>query len=85
MTNDEVIEVIRSADEYIVMKTQFGACYKPELVRALEIATKALEKEIPKLPIRKNLVWKCSECGKAFAEVDKAYCEHCGQKLDWRI
>ena len=58
-------------------------------IMALDMAIKALEKQIPKKP-NKNFekfsgVW-CS-CGKYLGKgyfVDKPiYCPNCGQKLDW--
>lgn len=64
---------------------------------ALGLAIQALEKQIPKKPIR-HAVWedfKCPACGSTeirpydteYREYDKdcefEYCSDCGQKLDW--
>lgn len=64
---------------------------------ASELAIQALEKQIPKKPIR-HAVWedfKCPACGSTeirpydteYREYDKdcefEYCSDCGQKLDW--
>lgn len=70
---------------------------KEELAEAMRIAIQALEKQIPKKPIR-HAVWedfKCPACGSTeirpydteYREYDKdcefEYCSDCGQKLDW--
>ena len=65
--------------------------------KANDMAIQALEKQIPKKPIR-HTAWenfKCPACGSAeivqydteYREYDKdckfEYCSDCGQKLDW--
>ena len=55
------------------------------------LAEKALEKQIPKKPIksdrqeiRYSLTYDCPTCGKKFTGTGIAnYCYHCGQALDW--
>lgn len=58
---------------------------------ALDLATDALEKQIPKKPIEDgyyDLPCVCPNCGSNVAnEADNdyqfEYCYHCGQKIDW--
>lgn len=67
------------------------------LQESIDMAIEALEKQIPKKPIR-HAVWedfKCPACGSTeirpydteYREYDKdcefKYCSDCGQKLDW--
>lgn len=67
------------------------------LQESIDMAIQALEKQIPKKPIR-HTAWenfKCPACGSAeivqydteYREYDKdckfEYCSDCGQKLDW--
>lgn len=56
-------------------------------------ALKALEKQIPKKPIKDRYPWAiCSVCGGSvylkkvqehIVNNETTYCEHCGQALDW--
>lgn len=70
---------------------------KEELTEAMRMSIQALEKQIPKKPIR-HAAWedfKCPACGSTeirpydteYREYDKdcefEYCSDCGQKLDW--
>ncbi len=56
-----------------------------------ECAIYALEKQIPKKPIksdsqeiRYSLTYDCPTCGKKFTGTGIAdFCYHCGQALDW--
>ena len=51
---------------------------------AFEFAISALEKQIPKKVKEYSLGgFCCSSCG-AIAYPTAAYCQHCGQALDWR-
>ena len=58
---------------------------------AIIIAVKALEKQIPKKPIKSDrqeirytLTYDCPTCGRQFTGTGFAdYCYHCGQALDW--
>ena len=69
-----------------------------EIVQAKHMGIKALEKQIPKKPIKTPILWgsekRCSSCNEAFRcniagyKIEEAignikYCFHCGQKLDW--
>ena len=66
-------------------------CLHVDSVReqAINMAIKALEKQVPMKPIRKpNHNWKdteitCPTCGGLlFSEYTDGHCE-CGQKIDW--
>lgn len=74
-----------------------GGIIPQKRAEALDVAIQALEKQIPKRPIR-HAVWedfKCPACGSTeirpydteYREYDKdcefEYCSDCGQKLDW--
>ena len=58
---------------------------------AIIMAVKALEKQIPKKPIKSDrqeirytLTYDCPTCGRQFTGTGFAdYCYHCGQALDW--
>lgn len=60
-------------------------------VQAIYLAMKALEKQIPKKPIKSDrqeirytLEYDCPTCGRSFTGTGFAdYCYHCGQALDW--
>lgn len=49
----------------------------------------ALEKQIPKKPIKSDReiryceVWKCPSCGFEWSARAIDYCYRCGQRLDW--
>lgn len=61
-----------------------------EFKKAVEIATNALEKQIPKKPIGRHTNYKCPICdrrvrsgkGSSSFGVDH-FCQRCGQTLDW--
>ena len=64
----------------------------PEVLDSFIIAIEALEKQIPKKPIkaqehiRYEKCYICPNCGKIFSGTGIAtYCYHCGQKLDWSV
>lgn len=57
-----------------------------EYCKALDMAIKALEKQIPYKPTLENLtigVGKC-KCGVEFLNKATTYCGNCGQKLDFK-
>lgn len=56
---------------------------KSEKSKAIRVAIKALEKQIPKKPIDKLMYLECPTCGDVGIE-DCGYCPCCGQKLDWQ-
>lgn len=100
MTESEAIKICNT----IVLASSLSSPHgiplnttKEELAEAMKIAVQALEKQIPKKPIR-HTAWenfKCPACGSAeivqydteYREYDKdckfEYCSDCGQKLDW--
>lgn len=74
-----------------------GGIIPQKRAEALDVAIQALEKQIPKKPIR-HAAWedfKCPACGSTeirpydteYREYGKdcefEYCSDCGQKLDW--
>ena len=64
------------------------------LRESIDMAIKALEKQIPKKPIVEykdtndcitEIEWKCPICGTNYIELAPCgeWCNYCGQKLDW--
>ena len=55
-----------------------------------DAAKKALEKQIPKKPIKSDReiryceVWKCPSCGFEWSSRVVDYCYRCGQRIDWQ-
>ena len=89
MTEAEALEILKRDDDDM-RKGYF--CLND--FTALEVAKKALEKQIPKKPILKQ--WCpaiCPCCGRSLSEnlgdgyyehnTHKDLCDKCGQKLDW--
>lgn len=79
------IDVIKS---YLIMS---GVIDKPNY-KALEIASEALEKQIPKKPLGSYdgyadglPVWDycCPNCEKEIEWDEYTYCPECGQHIDW--
>ena len=62
-------------------------------VEEMNIAISALEKQIPKKPIEKELIGasatgykykgRCPKCSSTVSQYKGNYCHHCGQALDW--
>lgn len=83
MKPNEALEIITNA-------IQTGKLTRERDI-ALAIAQKALDKQIPKEPIKDNdqnvryaMCYICPNCGKGFTGTGIAdYCYHCGQALDW--
>lgn len=50
--------------------------------RSLNLAIKALEKQIPVEAETNGCCWFCPECG-GDEVVNMEYCPNCGQKLEW--
>ena len=83
MTVDEAIEQFEERLQIPDYKTQI-----PEYYEAMELAVKALEKQIPKKPKEhcdnKKLHY-CPCCGSYFGGTTGwERCWKCGQKLDWK-
>lgn len=69
----------------------YRACSGTQLPEEMELATKALEKQIAKKPIfSKSMMSKkefriCPVCERLvlYDGIKFNYCQYCGQKLDW--
>ena len=64
-----------------------GAIIPQKRAEALDMALKALEKQIPKkmefIPKKFPCDYKCPNGCKQYDEYKINYCPNCGQKLDW--
>ena len=84
MTNKEAIETINIA----MAEVEWD--YPMDYTVAFEMAIDALEKHIPKKPIKSDReiryceVWKCPSCGFEWSSRVVGYCYRCGQRLDWQ-
>ena len=70
-------------------------CNKPTsgytiLCEALDMAVDALEKQMPKRPLKKRIVndgyaweWVCPNCHIVKVTTEEQFCDDCGQRLDW--
>lgn len=66
---------------------------KEMLIECREVIHKALEKQIPKKPIEKEVIGasmtgykyrgQCPKCSSTVSQYTGNYCNHCGQALDW--
>lgn len=100
MNNQEAIArlqvVIRGKREKIKFNKTFSPKQDNEQleqdIEVYETAISALEKQIPKKPIKTNDEtgirytdsYRCPNCGGAFAGTGIAnFCYHCGQAIDW--
>ena len=87
MTIKEAIQRIQTHSE-ILIKKQPLAVYTTE---ALNMAVKALEKQMPKKPILdaifpSGIEWYfCPACNHNGIEKTGTYCHSCGQALDWSV
>lgn len=77
----------------------FSFVYKGEsiskemLIECREVIHKALEKQIPKKPIEKEVIGasmtgykyrgQCPKCSSTVSQYIGNYCHNCGQALDW--
>ena len=86
MTESEAIKMLE------IQKPAYGCKeYKKPLMYAYEMAIKALEKQIPKKPIKsENQVvryvntYYCPTCELGITGTNIAkWCYHCGQAIDW--
>ena len=76
MTNEEAIKTIKH-----------GCIYRDKRGgEALEVAVKALEKQIPKkvsvLEMPYIVIYSCPNCYNQHIGMEN-YCSYCGQALDW--
>lgn len=85
MTESEAIEAIQFDLEI------GGEIHSQVLCDAVNVAIQALEKQIPKRPIKSKEqriryvnTYYCPTCNLGFTGFNIAkWCYHCGQKLDW--
>ena len=81
MTEVKAIKVLEYIRETGNGETPYVGCAQNI---AIEMAIKALEKQIPKKPTKDKYVPEldfCPECGTEVTNCN--YCPHCGQKIDW--
>lgn len=87
MTVEEAITILKIA------KTEVEWNYPLDYAIAIDMAISAisaLEKQIPKKPIKSDRevryceVWKCPKCGFEWSGRVVDYCYKCGQAIDWR-
>lgn len=92
MTAKEAIKILQelSLERCEAGRLDCGNCDKCEVVKAYDMAIKALEKQIPKKPYdvdTERKTFDCPEClSKLYADEDVrdcGYCCVCGQKLLW--
>ncbi|MFW5670521.1 MAG: hypothetical protein ACOCM4_15070 [Acetivibrio ethanolgignens] len=82
MTNQEAIKTLKIA------KAEVEWNYPMDYAVAIETAIEALEKQIPKKPVKKSFIIPyeginvCPSCKEPLGG-KKYYCCECGQKLDW--
>ena len=79
MTPQEVIDILK-----MFTTDKFQRCTSSEFDDAIYTAIEALEKQVPKKPIKLT----CPTCG--FDRIDNSwwvftYCPKCGQLLDWEV
>ena len=88
MTNEEAIRNVDCTRSYLSIS---GVVDEP-VYKALEMANKALEKQIPVKRIRKHggyfreyLISYCRACGNEISNSQYQYhfCPDCGQAIDW--
>ena len=77
MTYEEAIEILQEEHDYCQEMSY--------VIEALEMAIKALEKQMPKKPPNHDEM-VCPSCnGKArYGYPYEYYCPHCGQAIVWR-
>lgn len=84
MTPKEAIKILE------VAKAEVEWNYPLDYAIAIDTAIEALEKQIPKKPIKSDReiryceVWKCPKCGFEWSNRVVDYCYKCGQAIDWR-
>ena len=83
MTSKEAIETINIA----MAEVEWD--YPMDYTVAFEMAIEAIEKQVPKKPIKSDKeiryceVWKCPSCGFEWSSRVVSYCYRCGQRIDW--
>ena len=79
--------------EEAIKHLNFNEIYTNDWVEAVSMAKEAIEKQIPKKPMRDTKQWAtCPACGgcvsksniwEHIVEKEATFCEHCGQALEW--
>ena len=83
MTPKEAIDNL----EYLISEDCTDSQF--DFVDEVKFAIEALEKQIPKKPIKSDReiryceVWKCPKCGFEWSGRVVDYCYKCGQAIDW--
>lgn len=92
MKENEAIEKLKNMRLFMQIEDKSNGCkFTEDDYRANEMAIKALEKQIPRKPIKseKQVVryvntYYCPTCNLGFTGTNIAkHCYHCGQKFDW--
>lgn len=92
MTENEAIEKLKNMRLFMQIEDKSNDCkFTEDDYKANEMAIQALEKQIPKKPVKseKQVVryvntYYCPICNLGITGTNIAkWCYHCGQKLDW--
>ena len=91
MSNKEALEQLKINGTKEPLEISGSPTRMANYFKALDIASKALEKQIAKKPRKTEVegyrytdTYKCPTCEGNFSGTGIAdYCYHCGQKLDW--
>lgn len=88
MTAEKAIEVLNEICEETNIEDTLTNLSNSNTFTALKIAVHALEKKVPKKPIKSVIryvqTYKCPFCLKTFyGKGVRNYCYHCGQAFDW--
>ncbi|MCI6986634.1 MAG: hypothetical protein MR906_01305 [Clostridium sp.] len=88
MTYEEAVEYITERYVTMSMCLTLDECIKHN--KAISMAIKALEKQIPKKPRETRCALMCASCGHKITEkgckkLNRSYCKKCGQAIDWEV
>ena len=92
MTESEAVEKLKNMRLFMQIEDENNDCkFTEDDYKANEMAIQALEKQIPKKPVKsENQVaryvntYYCPICNLGITGTNIAkWCYHCGQKLDW--
>ena len=62
----------------------YEECHCSYIEQELDLAIKALEKQVPKKPKHKLSEDYCFNCGKLVYKSSGDYCSYCGHAIDWK-